>query len=73
MKVLIEKIMKIPDVYDDFVLGVVNYAKMNPDHVVVLNEFMDSKKDVMTSDVVEFIMKQPDFHTYSANLKKNVS
>ena len=63
---LIRKISELSDVYDDFILGVVNYAKKKPEHVKKLNEYFDSHSDLTTSDVVEFIMTQPDFHAYSA-------
>ena len=69
---LIKKISEISDVYDDFVLGVINYAKKNPKHVKILNDYLDNHRDVTTSDVVEFIIQQPDFHSYSATLKQKV-
>lgn len=63
---LIRKVNELPDVYDDFLLGVINYAKKNPEHVKLLNEYFDSHSGLSTADVVEFIMSQPNFHTYSA-------
>ena len=69
---LIKKISEISDVYDDFILGVINYAKKNPKHVKILNDYLDNHCDVTTSDVVEFIIQQPDFRSYSATLKKKV-
>ena len=67
---LIKKISEFSDVYDDFVLGVINYAKKNPKHVKILNNYLDNNRNLTTSDVVEFIIQQPDFHSYSATLKK---
>lgn len=73
MTELIKKISKIPDVYDDFIIGVVGYAKRKAEHVQLLNTFIDSYPDSTTSDVVEFIMSQPDFHNYSATSCEKVS
>jgi hypothetical protein len=69
---LTKRISELPDVYDDFILGVLNYAKKDPEHVKKLNEFMNNDSPITTSDVVEFIMSQPDFHNYSATLQKKV-
>lgn len=69
---LIRKINEISDVYDDFVLGVINYAKRKPEHVKILNDYIDSNPNLTTSDIVEFIIQQPDFHSYSATIQKKV-
>lgn len=66
MTELMQKICCIPDAYDDFVLGVINYAKKKPEHVKLLVDFIDRTSNISSSDVVEFIIKQPDFHSYSA-------
>ena len=66
---LIKKISGISDVYDDFILGVISYAKKKPNHVKILNDYLDDHRDATTSDVVEFIIQQPDFHSYSVTLK----
>lgn len=63
---LTRKLSEISDAYDDFVLAVLNYAKKKPDHVELLNEYMDSHPGATTSDIVRFISLQPDFHSYSA-------
>lgn len=73
MDELVNKINSIEDVYDDFVRGVINYAKRKPEHITTLNKFLDSNKDITTSDVVEFITMQPDFHNYSAIIEENAS
>ena len=66
MKELMKQLSNIPDAYDDFISGAVSYAKKDPTHVVILKNYMKSKSDLTSSDVVLFIMKQPDFHSYSA-------
>lgn len=66
MEELIEKLFRIPDVYTDFVLGVIAYANKKPEHVTLLLEYIGENQNLCTSDVVEFIVEQPDFHDYSA-------
>ncbi|MBP3754423.1 MAG: hypothetical protein J6I66_06175 [Lachnospiraceae bacterium] len=70
MTELMKKISMIPDSYDDFICGVVNYAKKNPRHIEILKNYLDSNENLTSSDVVEFIIRQPDFHEYSANATK---
>ena len=65
MKELIEKLVNIPDSYDDFLLGVISYAKKTPEHIIILKDFIDNNPQVSTSDVAEFIIEQPDFRSYS--------
>ena len=61
MKELIKRITEISDAYDDFILGVINYAKEKPEHIELLTAFLDNNTNVTSSDVVYFIMTQPDF------------
>lgn len=72
MTELIEKLNKIPDAYDDFISGVINYAERKSEHVDLLNRYLNRNQNVTSSDVVEFIIKQPDFHSYSAVSQKRV-
>ena len=67
---LIHKLNSVSDTYDNFVLGVVNYAKRDPNHVTILHRFMDNNLNLTTSDIIEFIIQQPDFHNYSAASQK---
>ena len=69
MKELIQQLSNIPDAYDDFILGTINYAKKDPSHISILKEFMRNKENLTSSDVIAFIISQPDFHTYSATKK----
>ncbi len=69
MKELIQQLSNISDAYDDFILGVINYAKKDPTHIELLNEYMSNGTDLFSSDVIEFIANQPDFHSYSATNK----
>lgn len=69
MKELIKQLSNIPDTYDDFILGTINYAKKDPSHINILKEFMKKNKNLTSSDVIAFIVGQPDFHSYSAAKK----
>ena len=66
MTELIKHLSCIPDVYDDFVYGVISYAMKNPVHIQVLHDYMNDNPDATSSDIVRFISMQPDFHDYSA-------
>lgn len=61
MNELIKLISEISDVYDDFIFGVINYAKKKPEHITVLINYIKSTDDIKTSDIVKFIIEQPDF------------
>ena len=73
MTELMRLLVEIPDVYDDFIIGVTHYASRKDEHIKLLKEYIRSNKDVMTSDVVKFIALQPDFHDYSARTKEHAN
>ena len=66
MKELLQLLSEISDAYDDFLLGVINYAKKDVSHIELLNRYMRENPNVTSSDVIAFIMEQPDFHDFSA-------
>ena len=66
MKELIQQLSSIPDAYDDFILGTINYAKKDPSHIDALINYIKNNTNLTSSDVIAFIMSQPDFHSYSA-------
>ena len=66
MKELIQQLTNIPDAYDDFILGTINYAKKDPAHIEILKKYLCSESNLTSSDVIAFIMNQPDFHSFSA-------
>ncbi len=70
MEELSVKLNAIPDSYFGFVAGIMAYAKNNPNNLDKIIQFIDSKEDVTSSDVVEFVMKQPDFHQYGMSVKE---
>ena len=69
MKALIQQLSNISDAYDDFILGVINYAKKDPSHVEILKNYMSVNSNLTSIDVIAFIMDQPDFHDFSATNK----
>ncbi len=73
MKELAQLLSNIPDAYDDFILGTINYAKKDVSHISILKDFMRGKTNLVSSDIIAFIVSQPDFHSYSATKKWNVS
>lgn len=70
MKELIQRLSYISDAYDDFILGTINYAKKDYSHINILKDFMRGKTNLTSSDIITFIVRQPDFHNYSAVKKE---
>ncbi|SCX09445.1 hypothetical protein SAMN02910339_01341 [Lachnospiraceae bacterium YSD2013] len=66
MKELVQLLSNIPDAYDDFILSTINYAKKDASHISILKDFMRGKTNLVSSDIVDFIIRQPDLHDYSA-------
>lgn len=73
MKELIQHLSNISDAYDDFIFGVINYAKKDPSHIKNLNNYMRGKNDLTSSDIINFIISQPDFHSYGVLFVSNLS
>ncbi len=69
MKELIQQLSNIPDAYDDFILGTINYVKKDPSHINILKDYIRDKTNLASSDIAAFIISQPDFHSYSATKK----
>lgn len=51
----------LPDTYFEFVDSVMSYVKKKPERLTAVQGFINSKFSVSTSDILHFIMKQPDF------------
>lgn len=66
MKELMQQLINISDTYDDFIFGVINFAKKDPSHIELLNDYMRNKTSLTSSDVIAFIMSQPDFRKFGA-------
>lgn len=71
MEELALRLYGISDSYFDFVAGIIAYAKKKPERLRKVLEFMDSRNDLTSSDVVEFVMKQPDFHENGIDQKEH--
>ena len=69
MRELIRQLSNIPDAYDDFILGTINYVKKDPSHINILKDYMRDKTNLTSSDIITFIISQSDFHSYSATKK----
>ncbi len=70
MEELVRLLGNVSDAYDDFILGTINYAKKDPSHIENLKGFLKSKTNLTSSDVISFIINQPDFHSFSATKEK---
>ena len=46
------------------------YAKRKTERLEKVMEFLNSSDELTTSDVVNFVMMQPDFHEYGLSLKQ---
>ncbi len=62
MEELVKKLNSIPNSYFAFVAGIVTYAKKKPERLEKVMTFIDSSDSLTPSDVVKFVMLQPDFH-----------
>ena len=62
MEDLIKKLNSLPGSYYNFVVGIETYAKKTPERLERVMNFIDSNENLTPSDVVKFVMQQPDFH-----------
>ena len=72
MKDLVMKLGNIPNAYDDFILGVINYAKRDKKNIKKISEYIDAKDNITTSDVIKYISEQPEFKEYNNKLTEKV-
>jgi hypothetical protein len=70
MEELVNRLNAIPNSYFGFVTGIVTYAKMKPERLQKIMDFINSSDNLTTSDIVKFVMLQPDFHEYGLGLKE---
>lgn len=70
MEELEKKLNAIPDSYFGFIAGIVTYAKRKPERLQKVMDFIDKSDNLTASDVVKFVMLQPDFHDYGLGLKE---
>lgn len=72
MEELENRLKSIPNSYFGFVAGIVTYAKMKPERLKKVMDFIDSSDNLTPSDIVKFVMSQPDFHEYGLGLNEMV-
>ncbi|MBQ1871049.1 MAG: hypothetical protein II147_02550 [Lachnospiraceae bacterium] len=62
MEELYNKLIAVPDSYFAFVMGILAYAKKKPAKIPVIINFINENENITSSDIIEFISLQPDFH-----------
>ncbi len=72
MEELINKLNAIPNSYFGFVAGIVTYVKQKPSRLDSLLAFINGSDNLTPSDIVKFVMDQPDFHEYGLALNERV-
>ena len=70
MDELYAKLNTIPDSYFGFVMGIISYAKRKPERLDKVLRYLNEAPNPTSSDVVKFVMEQPDFHEYGLGLKE---
>ena len=73
MNELKERLIRISDSYYDFVCGIMLYAERKPEHLALLNAFLDDHPDATSSDVVYFVSTQSDFFEDSVPMKESIA
>ena len=59
---VLSKLCAIPDSYEGFVQGIYTYVRKKPERLEKVMNYINKNKEVTSSDVVEYVMQQPDFH-----------
>ena len=72
MDELYAKLNAIPDSYFGFVMGIISYAKRKPERLNKVLQFLNEATNPTSSDVVQFVMEQPDFHEFGLSLQEKV-
>ena len=72
MDELINRLNNVSDTYAGFIMGVITYAKKTPERLKKVLDFIDNNQNALTSDILDFIVEQPDFHDDSCISKQNV-
>lgn len=66
---LYSKLSSIPDSYEDFVCGVIGYAATSIYRKEKVMHYLEQNPYTTSSQVVEYIMRQPDFHDAAKQTK----
>ncbi len=62
MENLIKRLNSIPNAYFEFIDSTLDYAKSKPEHVELLNDYLENHQNPTTSDIIRLISTQPDFY-----------
>ena len=71
MEELYNKLVAVPDSYFGFIMGIMTYVKQKPERLQKVLDFMDSSDTLTSSDIVEFVSDQPDFHEFGVEQETN--
>ena len=55
-------LQNVGDSYNDFVMGMMNYADFNADREERLIGYLKNNPEALSSDIIEFVSKQADFY-----------
>lgn len=72
MEQLMKKLNELPDTYFGFVAGVVAYVRKKPERLDKVMRYIENTDSITPSDIVKFIMLQPDFHEDGLSLQEQV-
>ena len=61
MEEIYNKIAMIPDAYFEFIDSVMSYVKKKPERIRIVSNYLSENDDLKSSDVLRFIINQPDF------------
>lgn len=70
IETLVEKLNTIPNSYFGFVAGITAYAKKKPERTKAIMDYLENNDHLTVSDIVKFVMLQPDFHEDMVPVKK---
>ena len=62
MEELTRKLNEMQGSYFAFVTGISAYARKKPERLEKVLQYINNTENLTTSDVVKFVMMQPDFH-----------
>lgn len=71
MEELVNKLNAIPNSYFGFVAGIITYVKHDSKRVEKVLKFINESEAIAPSDVVKFVIDQPDFFNFDKDLKEN--
>lgn len=73
MEELYNRLVAVSDSYFGFVAGVTTYAKRKPERVKAVLDYMNNNQNATSSDILQFVVTQPDFHDDGLLYKEKVS